>query len=148
MVPAAGGDGLHGICHSPHVSSRADYGATAHPDEAFMRQVGRKLTMADAETCRVLICDRDAKWSGPVREVLQEAGIRIVQTPYGDRGGHLQSGEPMAKRVRRTSDRINSPRVLGPRHRVRRGPFAPTPLRVRGVLPRKSDASRMRQRHA
>jgi len=47
-----------------------------------MRQVGRTLTMADAETCRVLICDRDAKWSGPVRDVLQEAGIRIVQTPY------------------------------------------------------------------
>ena len=28
------------------------------------------------------ICDRDAKWSRPVREVLQEAGIRIVRTPY------------------------------------------------------------------
>jgi transposase InsO family protein len=55
-------------------------GSTAHPNEAFMRQVGRTLTMADAETCRVLICDRDAKWSGPVR--LQDAGIRIVQTPY------------------------------------------------------------------
>ena len=47
-----------------------------------MRQVGRTLTMADAETCRVLICDRDAKWSEPVHEILQEAGIRIVQTPY------------------------------------------------------------------
>jgi transposase InsO family protein len=57
-------------------------GSTAHPDEAFMRQVGRTLTMADGETCRVLICDRDAKWSGPVRDILQEAGIRIVQTPY------------------------------------------------------------------
>jgi len=57
-------------------------GSTAHPDEAFMRQVGRTLTMADAETCRVLICDRDAKWSEPVHEILQEAGIRIVQTPY------------------------------------------------------------------
>jgi putative transposase len=30
---------------------------------------------------RVLICDRDAKWSGPVRERLHEAGIRVVQTP-------------------------------------------------------------------
>jgi hypothetical protein len=38
--------------------------------------------MADADTCRVLICDRDAKWSGPVRAIVQEAGIRIVQTPY------------------------------------------------------------------
>ena len=67
-----------------HLASRRVQimGSTAHPDEAFMRQVGRTLTMADAETCRVLICDRDAKWSGPVRDVLQEAGIRIVQTPY------------------------------------------------------------------
>jgi len=47
-----------------------------------MRQVGRTLTMADAETFRILICDRDTKWSGPVREVLQQAGIRVVQTPY------------------------------------------------------------------
>jgi transposase InsO family protein len=56
--------------------------STPHPDEAFMRQVGRTLTMADADTCRVLICDRDSKWRGPVRECLREAGIRIVQTPY------------------------------------------------------------------
>jgi transposase InsO family protein len=57
-------------------------GSTAHPDEAFMRQVGRTLTMAGGETCRVLICDRDAKWSGLVHEILQEAGIRVVRTPY------------------------------------------------------------------
>jgi hypothetical protein len=31
---------------------------------------------------RVLICDRDAKWSAPVRARLNEAGIRVVQTPY------------------------------------------------------------------
>ena len=67
-----------------HLASRRVQilGSTPHPDEAFMRQVGRTLTMADAETCRVLICDRDSKWSGPVRECLREAGIRIVQTPY------------------------------------------------------------------
>jgi putative transposase len=38
--------------------------------------------MADAAVCRVLICDRDAKWSAPVRERLREAGVRVVQTPY------------------------------------------------------------------
>jgi transposase InsO family protein len=47
-----------------------------------MRQVGRTLTMADAVPCRILICDRDTKWSGPVRECMREAGIRIVQTPF------------------------------------------------------------------
>ena len=31
---------------------------------------------------RVLICDRDTKWSAPVRARLEEAGIRVVQTPY------------------------------------------------------------------
>ena len=30
----------------------------------------------------MLICDRDAKWSAPVRERLGEAGIRVVQTPF------------------------------------------------------------------
>lgn len=30
---------------------------------------------------RLLICDRDAKWSPPVRAWLAEAGIRVVQTP-------------------------------------------------------------------
>src|SRR5262249_34184215 len=28
------------------------------------------------------ICDRDAKWSVAVRERLEEAGIRVVRTPY------------------------------------------------------------------
>lgn len=60
-------------------------GSTPHPDERFMRQVSRTLTAADDGSLvahRVLICDRDAKWSAPVRERLAEAGIRMVQTPY------------------------------------------------------------------
>jgi hypothetical protein len=60
-------------------------GLTPHPDEAFMRQVTRTLTTADDGVLvghRVLICDRDAKWSAPVRARLGEAGIRIVQTPF------------------------------------------------------------------
>ena len=31
---------------------------------------------------RVLICDRDTKWSAPVRARLEEAGIRVVLAPY------------------------------------------------------------------
>ena len=67
-----------------HLASRRVHilGSTPHPDEAFMRQVGWTLTMADAETCRVLICDRDTKWTGSVRECLRAARIRTVQTPY------------------------------------------------------------------
>ena len=59
-------------------------GSTPHPDELFMRQVGRTLTAAEdglLRDHRVLICDRDRKWSGEVRQLLDEAGIRVVQTP-------------------------------------------------------------------
>ena len=47
-----------------------------------MRQVARTLTQADGQVYRVLICDRDAKWSAPVRARLQEGGLRVIQTPY------------------------------------------------------------------
>jgi putative transposase len=60
-------------------------GSTPYPDEVFMRQVGRTLTAADEGVLsghRVLICDRDAKWSTSVRARLGKAGIRVVQTPF------------------------------------------------------------------
>jgi transposase InsO family protein len=57
-------------------------GITPRPDEAFMRQLVRTLTMVEGTPCRVLICDRDAKWSAAVRDRLAEGGIRVVQTPY------------------------------------------------------------------
>jgi putative transposase len=60
-------------------------GSTPCPDDLFMRQVARTLTAADDGSMvghRVLICDRDAKWSAAVRERLSEAGIRVVQTPF------------------------------------------------------------------
>jgi transposase InsO family protein len=60
-------------------------GSTPHPNELFLRQVGRTLTAAEVgllRNHRVLICDRDRKWSGDVRRLLHEAGIRVVQTPF------------------------------------------------------------------
>jgi putative transposase len=59
-------------------------GSTPHPDDLFMRQVGRTLTAVDDDGLvghRVLICDRDRKWSPSVRQLLDDAGIRVVQTP-------------------------------------------------------------------
>ena len=47
-----------------------------------MGQIVRNLTLGDAVQCRLLICDRDAKWSTAVRARLQDAGIRVVRTPY------------------------------------------------------------------
>jgi putative transposase len=57
-------------------------GITPHPDEAFMHQVMRTLTMPDGNPWCALICDRDTKWSAAVRERLAEGGIRVVQTLY------------------------------------------------------------------
>jgi transposase InsO family protein len=60
-------------------------GSTPYPDALFMRQVGRTLTAAEdglLRDHRVLICDRDRKWSRDVRQLLEDEGIRVVQTPY------------------------------------------------------------------
>ena len=50
-----------------------------------MRQVARTFTTADEGVLvghLVLICDRDTKWSAPVRAQVNAAGIRVVQTPF------------------------------------------------------------------
>jgi hypothetical protein len=60
-------------------------GSTPHPDEAFVLQTARTVTDADdgrLRGARVLICDRDTKWSAAVRQTLGAAGIRVIQTPY------------------------------------------------------------------
>ena len=60
-------------------------GSTPHPDDAFVVLVARTLTHSDdgaLRGCRILICDRDTKWSEAFRRTLAAAGIRAVQTPY------------------------------------------------------------------
>jgi transposase InsO family protein len=60
-------------------------GSTPHPNDLFMRQVGRILTAADDGVLighRVLICDRDRKWTPSVRHLLDTSGNRVVQTPF------------------------------------------------------------------
>ena len=50
-----------------------------------MVQVARALTGTDEgflAAHRVLVCDRDTKWSWAVRQLLEDAGVRVVQTPY------------------------------------------------------------------
>jgi transposase InsO family protein len=44
-------------------------GSTPHPDGLLSAH-------------RVLICDRDRKWSADVRQMLEDAGIHVVQTPF------------------------------------------------------------------
>ena len=59
-------------------------GSTPHPTDLFMCQVGRTLTGTDGllSDHRVLICDRDRKWSQDVRRLLGEAGVDVVQAPF------------------------------------------------------------------
>ena len=56
-------------------------GSTPHPNDLFMRQVGRTLTATDGllSDHRVLICDRDRKWSRGVPRLLAEAGVLLQQ---------------------------------------------------------------------
>jgi len=59
-------------------------GSTRNPDTAFMGQAARRLTDAvDGFLAhhRVLICDRDVKWTDGFRALLEGAGVRIVRTP-------------------------------------------------------------------
>jgi putative transposase len=59
-------------------------GSTPTPDAPFMAQAARRLTdavdgfLADH---RLLICDRDSKWTEGFHRILQDAGVRIVVTP-------------------------------------------------------------------
>jgi transposase InsO family protein len=66
-------------------SRRVDVlGSTPHPTELFMEQTVRMVTAADDGLLvrhRVLICDRDRKWSAAVRRRFAGAGIRVVLTP-------------------------------------------------------------------
>jgi hypothetical protein len=56
-------------------------GSTPSPDEAFMLQVVRNLT-SEVDGPHIFLCDRDRKWSRAVRQLLEDAGIQVVQTPF------------------------------------------------------------------
>jgi putative transposase len=59
-------------------------GSTRNPDATFMAEAARRLTDAIdgfLASHRVLICDRDGKWTDGFRALLEGAGVRIVQTP-------------------------------------------------------------------
>jgi hypothetical protein len=63
-------------------------GSTPTPDGRFMAQTARRLTDAVEGFLvghRVLICDRDSKWTDDFRRIVQSAGGRIVLSPSGRR---------------------------------------------------------------
>ena len=60
-------------------------GSTPNPNEAFMRQMVRAVTDASDGVLgdrRILICDRDWKWSTDVQDLLEAAGVRTIQIPF------------------------------------------------------------------
>jgi hypothetical protein len=60
-------------------------GSTRHPDETFVIQTMRHLTDefdGMLRKNRVLICDRDRKWSVAVEWFLGTAGVRVIRTPF------------------------------------------------------------------
>jgi putative transposase len=59
-------------------------GITPNPNEAFMAQVARNLTDSASgflRSHRVLICDRDTKYTAQFRNTLEASGIRVLFTP-------------------------------------------------------------------
>ena len=59
-------------------------GSTPTPDAWFKAQAARRLTDAvDGFLMghRVLICDRDSKWTDDFRRIVRGAGVRIVLAP-------------------------------------------------------------------
>jgi putative transposase len=59
-------------------------GSTPDPEAFFMAQVARRLTDAvDGFLAhhRVLLCDRDTKWTEEARRILEGAGVEVVRAP-------------------------------------------------------------------
>jgi putative transposase len=59
-------------------------GATRYPNEAFVLRAMRHLTDGTESVLghgRVLICDRDPKWSRGVVTFLEREGVRVIRTP-------------------------------------------------------------------
>ena len=101
-------------------------GSTPHPDEAFMRQV-----VADPHggrrpgRCRVLICDRDAKWSA--------AGPRALAGRGDPRHPDAVSGAE-CERLRRTLRPLDQRGMSRSVDSVRRAPFSTGGRGVRRAL--------------
>jgi len=60
-------------------------GATPFPGESFMAQVARNLTDAMDGfllTKRILICDRDDKFTEQFKKTIEARGVEVVVTPY------------------------------------------------------------------
>ena len=90
-------------------------GCTPYPDEAFVIQCLRPITGESGllRDGRMLLCDRDPKWSGGVEQWLATAGVRVVRTPP-----RAPNGNAYAERFVRSvkEECLNRVVPLGERH--------------------------------
>jgi putative transposase len=69
-----------------HIASRKIYiaGFTANPNETWMKQIARNLTMADGgflNGMKYLILDRDGKFALSFRALIESAGVEMLRLP-------------------------------------------------------------------
>ena len=95
-----------------HIGSRKVHiaGITPHPNEAWMKQIARNITMADwgfLEGCKYLIHDRDTKFCKSFRSMIASMGIKPIrlspQSPkmnsYSERFVRSVKGECLSKMI-------------------------------------------------
>ena len=76
-------------------------GTISRPDSAWVTQQARNLSITEAlEDKRLLVGDRDAKFSGPFDEVFEPEGLTVVKTPVRAAQGQCRRGA-MVGSVRR-----------------------------------------------
>jgi len=69
-----------------HIGSRKVHiaGITPHPNEAWMKQIARNITMADwgfLSSCKYLIHDRDTKFCKSFQSIIASMGIKPIRLP-------------------------------------------------------------------
>ena len=69
-----------------HLSSRKVHiaGITPHPNEEWMRQIARNVTMADygfLSNCKYLIHDRDSKFCNSFCGIIKSGGVKPLKLP-------------------------------------------------------------------
>jgi putative transposase len=103
-------------------------GCTTNPTGAWVTQQARNLGLDFCEQgVRVLIRDRDSKYSGPFDEVIRSEGIRIVKTPVRAPKANAMGGALRPNCARRMSGLAADPQPPSSRTRAARlrRPFQP-----------------------
>jgi putative transposase len=85
-IRTLGGLATYYVLFFIHVASRKVYvaGMTMNPNEQWMKQIARNLTMSGAgflDGMKYLILDRDAKYAESFRGILEAAGVECLRLP-------------------------------------------------------------------